>query len=73
MMRFVRTREGLPMLAKIVVALAVLTLTLVALRKVAAFNQGARVKARSDRRPVDKTRNAVALREDPRTGVWRED
>jgi hypothetical protein len=31
------------------------------------------VKARSDRRPVDKTRNAVALREDPRTGVWRED
>ncbi len=61
------------MLAKIVVALAVLTLTLVALRKFAAFNQAARVKSPRAARPVDKTRNAVALREDPKTGVWRED
>lgn len=60
------------MLAKIVVALAVITLTLVALRKFAALNRTARVKADA-RRPVDKTRNAVALREDPKTGVWRED
>jgi hypothetical protein len=60
------------MLAKIVVALAVITLTLVALRKFAALNRTARVKVDA-RRPVDKTRNAVALREDPKTGVWRED
>lgn len=73
MMTFIRFREGSPMLAKIVVALAVLTLTLVALRKFAALNQAARVKARSGRRPVDKTRHAVVLREDPQTGVWRED
>lgn len=61
------------MLAKIVVSLAVLTLTLVALRKFAAVNRAARVRARSGGRPVDKTRHAVVLREDPKTGVWRED
>lgn len=73
MMPSVLMQKEMPMLAKIVLALLTLTLTLIALRKFASLNQAARVKVRRDNRPVDRARNAVALRQDPKTGVWRED
>jgi hypothetical protein len=66
-------QKEMPMLAKILLAFLTLTLTLMALRKFASLNQAARVKVRRDNRPVDRQRNAVALRQDPKTGVWRED
>ncbi|MFO1088437.1 MAG: hypothetical protein U1E46_02515 [Hyphomicrobiales bacterium] len=64
--------KGFLMLAKILLAAVTLTLALIAMRRFAERAEAARVKVRAARR-TQPTRTAVALRQDPRTGVWRED